>query len=143
MKKNIIFFLLILCLLPFNLFADERVVPASSLPRNATAFLEQYFKDVPILFIEKDWDEFEVNLHDNVEIKFLINGDWEEVDGKHKAIPTGFISKPILDKIKSKYSDAYIIKIEKDWFGFELELSNRMEIKIDVNGEIHEVEYDD
>lgn len=143
MKKSIICFLLILCLLPFNLFADERIVPASSLPKKATIFLEQYFKDIPIVFVEAEWDEFEVNLDNNVEIKFLKNGNWEEIDGRYQAIPTGFIPKPILDTIQSMYTDVYIIKIEKDWFGFEIELSNRMALKINEKGKVHEVEHDD
>jgi len=143
MKKITISLIVAMGLLSFNAFANERVVPASALPQKATAFLNQYFSGIAVAYVEEDKDDFEVNLNNGIEVTFSKNGEWDQVDGKYQAIPTGFIAQPILDTIKNKYTGAYILQIEKDWWaGFEVELSNNMELKIDENGKVSKVEYD-
>ena len=143
MKKTSISLIVAIGLLSSNLFASEKIIPASALPQKATAFLNQYFSGIPIAYVEEDEDDFEVNLNDGTEVTFSKNGEWDQVDGKYQAIPTGFIAKPILDTIKKMYAGAYILQIEKDWLaGFEVELSNNKELKIDANGKVSKVEYD-
>lgn len=141
MKKIIAIF--ILCLITISSFANERIVPASALPANATAFLNTHFSGVPILYVEEDWGEFEVSLNNGVEIVFIKSGEWDKVDARYQAVPTSIIPQVILNTIQSMYEGVYVISIEKDWAGFEIELSNRIELKMDKNGKVFEIDYDD
>ena len=120
-----------------------QAVGVEALPKQAKDFLDKYFKGVDIVYVERDYDEFEVNLNNGIEIDFMKAGEWKTVDGKYTAIPTGFIPAAVLASVKKAYPKASIIKIEKDWGGFDIELDNRMELKMDKNGKINRTEYDD
>ncbi len=142
MKKLTILGIMSFVLLFTNLFADERPISAEALPNNAKTFLKKYFKDVGIAFVEQDHDSYEVYLEDGIEIEFRRNGDWQKVEGKYNRIPTGFIPKKVISSIKSRFPNASIVSIDKDFGGFDIELDNRIEVKIGSNGNIYEIDRD-
>lgn len=141
MKKIII--IALMCLVSFTAFASDRIVPASALPANVTSFLSTHFSGVPVLFVEEDWDEYEVHLNNGFEVVFAKSGDWKEVGGCYQAVPIAIIPPAIATAVETMYAGAYIIAIEKDWTGFDVELSNRLELKMDANGQVYEIDYDD
>ncbi len=141
--KKIVISMLALVALSMTAFASGRYIEYSKLPKNAKQFLETYFAGVKVLYAEQERNSYEVNLENGVEVEFMRNGEWESVDAKYAPLPTGFIPAVVLASIKNQYPSANIIKIEKDWGGYEVELDNRMEMKIDKNGNILKMEYDD
>ncbi len=143
MKKKILYSVFIFAMLSSFLLADGRFITADTLPAKAKTFLSTYFPKIDIVHAEQDRDSYEVNLKNGVEVEFMKNGEWESVDGKYQAIPTGFIPSAVLNAVKKAYPKASIIKVDKDWGGFDIELDNRMELKVAANGTIHEAEYDD
>ncbi len=142
MKRIAIISVLVFTFLFVNLFANERPISPEALPNNAKSFIKKYFKNTRIEFAEQDRDSYEVYLDDGTEIEFRRNGEWEKVDGKYNAIPTGFIPKKVLNSIKKEFPRANIVSIDKDYGGYDIELDNRMEIKIASNGTIYEIDRD-
>lgn len=88
-------------------------------------------------------DSYEVNLVDGTEIDFIVNGDWKEVDGKYKGIPTGFIPKEVITKVQAAQPNAAIVEVDKRINGYKFRTNNMMEIYTDFKGNILGQKFDD
>ena len=122
----------------FSVNAQETPIKNSELPAEANAFIQKHFGKNSIHHAIKDKDNgkitYEVMLDNGTEIEFLENGKWKEVDGKDKAIPTGYISKPILDYVKTNYPKTSITHIDKGLNDIDIDLSNGVELEFDLKG---------
>lgn len=159
MKKQSIKTLLIACLAFVALMActgnneanqQQSTVPAAQQPAQApattaqavpeaiNAFVQQYFAGATIAYVETDADhggiEYDVTLNDGTEIDFDRNNQWDNVDCHTKAIPAALVPQAIANYVKSNYQALPITKIDKDAYGYEIELSNGMELKFDTSG---------
>ncbi|HEC1746126.1 TPA: PepSY-like domain-containing protein [Campylobacter lari] len=52
-------------------------------------------------------------------------------------------SKPIMDKIQSSFPGAFIVDVDWEEFGYEIKLSNNMEMFFDRNGNFLGQKWDD
>lgn len=118
--------------------AQETSIKNSELPAEATAFIKKYFSKNTIHHAIKDKDKtkitYEVMLDNMTELEFTEKGTWKEVDGKDKAIPTGYILKPILDYVKKNYPKALITHIDKGLNDIDIDLDNGIELEFDLKG---------
>ena len=94
------------------------------------------------MFAEQDYNEYKIRLNNGVEIEFDINGAWKEVKS-FQNFPTELLPKMIVNSIIKTYPNVNIIKVERIWNGYEIKLSNMMEIFIDKNGNIVASQFDD
>lgn len=121
-----------------NANAQETAIKNAELPAETTSFIKKYFSKNTIHHAIKDKDKskitYEVMLDDMTELEFTEKGFWKEVDGKDKAIPTGYISKPILDYVKKNYPKAYITHIDKGLNDIDIDLDNGIELEFDLKG---------
>ena len=111
-----------------------------------------YFNDdyqgIPIggytKMVEKmlDHPNIEVKLNTGVELDFYANGDWKEIKA-YQNFPTSVLPAPVLEAVKNAHPQAFIIKAEKTWNGYEIKTSNMMEIYITANGQIMGQKFDD
>ena len=113
---------------------------ASVLPVAARTTISNNFKaKVSVVKIEKDFgraNEYEVTLSDGTEISFDRAGNWENVEtNKNKSVPATMIPKNIRDYVAKNHSGTRIVGIEKDRNGYEVELSNGIDIKFTKTGE--------
>ena len=122
-------------------FADMVIAP-DALPANVKQFIQANFPTSNIMFAEQDYDSIEVKLNTGVEVEFYINGDWKEIKA-YQNFPTAVLPAPVADAVKNAHPQAFIIKAEKTWNGFELKTSNMMEIYITANGQIMGQKFDD
>lgn len=53
------------------------------------------------------------------------------------------LSKPIMDKIQSSFPGAFIVDVDWEEFGYEIKLSNNMEMFFDRNGNFLGQKWDD
>lgn len=120
---------------------DEQVIPNEQLPEAATAFVNEYFAGAKIISSIKDKEgsthEYEVKLDNGVDIKFDNNGNWLDVEARNdtQALPnTGFILSSIVSYVSQHYASAAINGIEKKPNGFDVELTNDMDLVFDVDG---------
>lgn len=118
---------------------DTYVRDASVLPKAAQAVLSKNFKaGVSVIKIDKDFgriSEYEVILTDGTEITFDRDGNWDNVEvKKQSSVPSAFVPKAISDYVKAQHPKLKIVGIDKERSGYEVELSNGIEMKFDKEG---------
>lgn len=122
-------------------FADMMVTP-ESLPANVKQFIQTNFPNANIMYAERDYDSIEVKLNTGVELDFYVNGDWKEIK-TYQNFPTSVLPAPVTEAVRNAHPQAFIIKAEKTWNGYEIKTSNMMEIYITANGQIMGQKFDD
>ena len=66
-------------------------------------------------------------------MEFDRSGEWTEVQYREGAVPAAIVPAAITKYVTENYPDAYIRSIERDRHTYEVNLSNRWEIKFDLN----------
>ena len=117
----------------------------NDLPAQARTTLNKHFSGKKVSYIKIDKEIFqsttyEVKLENGMEVKFDSKGNWTEVDGNHRPIPAIFIPQQIKETANDMFPNTPIVKIEKDHRGWEIELSNDVDIKFDKKFNIREVD---
>lgn len=123
-------------------FASARDIyahDASVLPAAAQTTLKNNCKaGVSVVKIDKDFgriSEYEVVLTDGTEVTFDHNGNWKDVEvGIKSSVPKGFIPAAIANYIAKNQPKVRVIGIEKSSRGYEVDLSNGVEMKFDAAG---------
>ena len=100
-------------------------------------FVNTYFSQTKILSIKAEDDEYEVKLADGTEISFNLNFEWTHIDCEkasiYSAVPTELVPDQITAYVNTNFPDQQIEQIEKENYGWEIELKNGQEIKFDTN----------
>ena len=116
-------------------FADDRPVPVNQLPAPVHTFVKQHFQGQTILYAEKDNNHYECFLSDGTLLDFYRKGDWKKVDTENmSAVPAVLIPAVIKQYIKATFPGTIITKIEKERYGYDIELSNDLELKFNHQG---------
>ncbi len=135
MKQTKLFLVALLCfVMSTAAFADDKPIPASQLPAAAQNFVKKHFPKDKIAYAEKDRRSYEVKLDNGIELDFDSKGNWTKIDGNHNAIPAAIIPGAIRNYAKKNYPNIPIIKIEKESYGYEIELSNDIDLKFNKQG---------
>lgn len=139
MKKSLFLGLAVLVMLGAVSCSSKTVSDdANQLPATVKKEVKANFKtDVSKVVIEKNSvgaDEYDVYLSDGAVVKYEGN-EWEEVKAAMgQSVPEGYVIKPISEYVTKNQTGAKIVKIERDKKGYEVKLSNGVEIKFDTNG---------
>lgn len=117
---------------------DDVQTTSSQLATSSTSFLDTYFPNIGITKIELDVnsvdDYQEVTLVNGIKISFNAIGEWTEVDGNGQAIPTGFILPNIVEYVSTNYPNTAIEGIDKQVYGFAVDLVNGVELRFNQEG---------
>ena len=123
------------------LWADaERKISLKELPKEAQLFLKENFGGQKVLFAQEEYEythdkkEYEVRLSDGTKVEFDKMGVWKNVDCNNKKLPQNLIPKKIQKFLLETYPKADAVKIERDLYGYEIELNNGRELVFDDNG---------
>ena len=134
MKKMLLSALAMATLAVIPAMAWEVAITAQQLPAEAQAFLKKNFAQSEVVVATHDKDvtdnDYTVILNDGTKVEFASSGKWESVN-KGAKIPSGVIPAQIASCVKSQYAGAGMVQIEKKLFGYEVELSNGLELKFD------------
>ena len=136
MKKIKCFIMTFICMLAANsAMADDMPIPVSQLPKAAKTFVQQNFNGKTIVYAEKDWDSYECHLDDGTKVEFTIGGEWKKVNCYGvNGVPANLIPAPILKYVKTNFGGCNIVKIDKEAYGYEVELSNDLDMKFNYQG---------
>lgn len=112
-------------------------------------FVNTYFPDKEVVANIKDGLDYDVTLSDYTQIGFGSNLfgkiEWEEVDCKHTnvnaAVPAALVPMEIANYVSRLHNTQSIVKIAKDNRGWDIELSNGIEIEFDKKFNV--VDFDD
>ena len=118
---------------------SDKLVPADQLPAAAHSFIQQYFPGIPISYVKKDAGlktGFEVVLTDGTEIDFDGKGEWDSVDCKRSAVPSALVPAAIAGYVQTNFPGQMIVKIDKELYGYEIELGSGLDLKFDSSGKL-------
>lgn len=114
---------------------DDVLIDEKDLPTTARTFLAQYFPSQTVTRVEKDGKNgsqyYDVTLSDGTDVEFDQNGNWTEIDCKTKAVPSVIIPQAITAYVEGNYPGILIVQIDREPYGYEIELSNHIDIKFD------------
>ena len=114
---------------------DEYLRDSSSLPKAAQSTLSKNFKaKVSLIKVDKSFgriDEYDVVLTDGTEISF----------DRQKSVPSAFVPAAAQRYVKNQHKGQHIVGIERTRGGYDVELSNGIDIKFNDAGSF--VKYDD
>ena len=141
MKKQVIFLAALMCMMIHSVsaLAGDRIIPVNQLPEAAQKFVQATFPGHTISYAKIDKDLFsksyEVRLDNGFEIEYDKDGTWYKVDCKHSAVPAGIIPASIAEYVKNSFPGTHITKIDKKRRGYEVELSNDLDLKFNSSGQ--------
>lgn len=124
---------------------SDKSVTADELPEPVKAFIQQNFPGQTISFAQKDLEglgyQYDVVLADGTQIDFDNDNVWDKIQGTMtNPVPTALIPAPIVTHLQTNFPDAMILKIDKERYGFEVELANGLELKFNNQGALMEVD---
>ena len=130
MKQFKLILLSVLALtLGFSSRADERPISYDQLPQAAKAFLAQHFPDRTPLLVQADWEDYEVIYDNGEKVEFTKKGDWKEIDCRMSAVPDVLVPEQIKAQVNARYPGAVIVKLKKDRIGYDIKLSNGLDLE--------------
>lgn len=136
MKKIL---LLLVCLFSLQTVVradDDRPIAVTQLPASAQQFIKKHFAGNQVAFakMEKDWfsKSYDVTFTNGNKLEFDEKGEWTEVDCKYTSVPAAIVPKAIAYYVAQNYKDVRILKIDRDTRDYEVKLSNRLELKFDL-----------
>ncbi len=117
--------------------SDRPVLPAQ-LPQEIQVFVQQYFPNQQVSYADKDWDwfgyQYDVMLADGTEINFDTNNAWDKVESRLNPVPAALVPAPIATYVNTNFQAVSIVKIDKERYGYEVELANGLELKFNPQG---------
>ena len=124
--------------------SDRPVAPAE-LPAPITAFIQQNFPNQAITFAQKDLEitgwQYDVVLADGTQIEFDTDQMWDKIQcPMTNPVPAVLIPALIMSYLQGNFPGVMIQKIDKDSFGYEVELANGLELKFNQAGALMEMD---
>ncbi|WP_270437730.1 PepSY-like domain-containing protein [Bacteroides bouchesdurhonensis] len=136
--KKLLF--LLVCLFTLQTVAradDDKPIQISQMPQQTQLFIKKYFADNKIALAKMESDLFnksyDVIFTNGNKVEFDKKGNWKEVDCKYSSVPAAVIPEAIQKYVKDNYPDTKILKLERDKKEYEVKLTNRTELKFDIN----------
>lgn len=137
----------LVCLVTFqvSVFADnDKPISVTQLPATAQQTIKKYFANKKVALTKQETGIFEksydVVFNNGEKIEFDRKGNWTEIDCKMSAVPAKLVPASIARYVKSTYPGTKILKIEKDDYDYEVQLSNRLEIKFNKNFQVIDID---
>ena len=139
MRNFIIFGLLLLVT-----GCGERNVPPTQLPQEIQTFVKQYFPTQTITYAEKELEwftyKYDVILADGTQINFDTDNVWDKIDAKMATVPAALIPTPIATYVNTQFPAVAITKIDKERYGYDVDLANDLELKFNEQGALMEMD---
>lgn len=129
-------------------FVDSYTIKREQLPEEAQQMLEKYFPKAKIGMIKIDRHllkktDFDVRLVNGTTIEFNNSGKWTSVDCKSREVPEGLVTKTIRNYIQKNYADVKIVKVKKKSSGYEIGLSDGVDLKFNLLGQFKGVKMEE
>ena len=145
MKKIMILLALVFSFAVSDSYAlNDKVISKNQLPAQAQSFLNENFAGSGISYAKLETDFFErsyeVMLSDGTKLEFTGKGNWKEVDCRYSEVPEAIIPAPVKKYISDNYEGSKVLKIERDSRGYDVKLSNRLELKFNKDFEIVDID---
>ena len=125
MKQMKYLLMALMCLISSSVMADDTPIPVEQLPEAAKTFVQTNFKGQKIVYGD---------LADGTKIEFTKKGAWKKIDRKAAAVPEAIVPAAIQEYVKANFEGCMVTKIDKERYGYDIELSNDMDLKFNFQG---------
>ncbi len=116
---------------------NDRIIPYEQLPAKAQKFVEQYFPSEKVSYVKEEADfmevSYEVVFAQGSKIEFTGGGEWKEVECRYSTLNENLIPAQIKEYVTKNFPDTKFVKIERKYRGYEVKLTNRLELTFDNN----------
>lgn len=115
---------------------DHDIDPAD-LPATALSFLSTYFPGDAIWTAEKDGNDYTVLLESGCEVDFVADGTWDDIDARTAALSskvTSLLPSAARKYVEGNYPGVGISEIDREPYGYKVDLLNGLELKFDASG---------
>lgn len=134
MKKKLQTALLATVLLALPACAErEKLIDVTKLPASAQEMLKTHFAGKTVSFVKAERDglsmDYDVIFDDGSAIDFSAKGAWEEINCRQGDIPAALVPEKIAKYVAEKYATQKIRQIERRRRGYEIKLTNGLELK--------------
>ncbi|NCC98528.1 MAG: hypothetical protein EOL95_02330 [Bacteroidia bacterium] len=143
MKKTLI---LLVCTsaMSFSACADSgNMITTDQLPVVAQQFIKKYFSNETVAYAKYDPEfvdsSYEIKFKSGNSIEFNKQGEWKDYECKTCIVPDELIPNEISSFIKKKHPDTNIVNLGKGKRTYELKLSNGIELKFNLRGQLLEI----
>jgi hypothetical protein len=124
---------------------NDKMITREELPKEAQMFLTQHFEGIEVLYAKADRDmgvvtSYDVVLKGDVKVEFNRSGDWTSVDCEKGQVPDSVLPRGVLDYVTKRFAEAYVVEIEKGLRGYEVKLSNDIDLEFDKDGKFMRVD---
>ena len=142
--KKMITLLLSLATFTFCAFADDKPIDYGQLPSAAKTFISTDFPALSVSYVTRDTDlldtTYDVHFTNGLKVEFNSRGEWKEISTKTATIDSKYIPAQIISAVESRWPGVQFKKIEKHRYGYEVELTNRLELKFDKQFRLTEID---
>ena len=124
---------------------NEKIIDKSQLPAQAQQFIDAHFASSNIVYAKEEscvffFSSYEVKLSDSAKLEFSGDGEWEEVDCRFGEVPVAIIPQAIKEYVDNNHPGEKVLMIEKERNGYEVKLSNRLELKFNDEFKIYDID---
>lgn len=144
--------IVVMSLLFSSLFAscdkddDDVRIGFESTPAAVQNFVKTHFADINVRYVEKDYDGYDVKLHNDIDLDFTLQGEWTEVDVNRGIMPQSVIDllpKKLTAYLTEKHADRTIESVSVKAYGYKIDLHGNPDVELifDSNGNFQR--YDD
>lgn len=126
------------------IFCCTTAVKAQNSNPAVAQFVEQHFQKATIQTSLPDEDDIDVILSDFTKIEFNLNHEWKKVDCEHATIytsvPATLVPEQITAYVTANFPNATIKKLEKKYYGWEIELNNGLEVNFNNSFKVTKID---
>lgn len=146
MKKMVVLFaagVLFAVAAPAMTLADKPIA-VEKLPAAAQQFIKTHFASSEVLYAKVDDglfnNDYKVVFADGLSVEFAGNGEWKEVETRRGEVPAAIVPQAIREQVGRQFPAARIESIDRDRRGFDVGLSNGLELKFDRQFDLVEID---
>lgn len=138
--KKIFMIIAAMMLAVVPMLADEdRMIDREDLPKKAQVFLNEYFANAEVVYVKADREmgvvtSYDVVLMGDVKVEFSRGGEWTSVDCGLDRVPDGVLPQGVVKYVSSKFANAHVVEIERNKLGYDVKLSNDIDLDFGING---------
>jgi hypothetical protein len=143
MKNLFLIFGILVAFLTF-IACDDKLADESALPATARTFLQTHFPGVEVSLVEKDFDSYDVYLSNGFEVEFTKSGVWDEVKNHATGVPSSILTlipEKINEYVAANYPGQLITGVNKERYGFDIDLNNGIEMEFNADGSFRRIDY--
>ena len=143
MNKLFMMLLALAMTLPSCAYDDGRPISMDRLPKESRTLLDTYFAEKTCMLVKKENREYEVVFKGGESVEFDKRGKWKDIDCRATVVPDDLVPEQIRTFVRNNYPENHIVKIERDYRGYEIKLNNQVELDFNRNFVLTELDFDD